>query len=483
MNYKIIFKILGKILFLLSLMMIPSALVSLIYKENRSLVAFLISILLLLIISSILKRINSDFDTIKMKEGFAIVSLGWIAASLFGAIPYLLSGSIPSVIDAFFETVSGFTTTGASIIVDIEVLPKGIVFWRSFTHWIGGMGILVFAVVFLPKIGAGGFQIFKAESPGPISEKIAPKIKDTAKILYSTFLVITLVEVFLLLIGGMNLYDALIHSFGTVGTGGSSTKNASIGAFNSNYIYMVISLFMIISGINFSLLYSLFKGKVKETLQDNELRFYLSMVGISIILIAINIRSLFTSVGDSLIHSIFQVSSIVTTTGYFTTDFNQWPTFSKLILFLLMFVGGCSGSTSGAIKQIRILLIFQLVRREFKKIFHPHAMIPLKVDGQAIPSDLVANVTSFFIIYLGLFVAGTLFISLESIDMITSASSVAATLGNIGIGFELVGVNRNFGFFSSASKLAFSFLMLAGRLELFTLLSLFTPSFWKIKQS
>lgn len=479
MNYKIVVKVLGSILLVEALLLLFPLLVSILYSES-SYLSFIVTIILMVITGWVLKNIKTDTNVIKTREGFAIVSFGWIAASFFGCLPFILSGAIPSPVDAFFETVSGLTTTGASILTDIESLPKGILFWRSFTHWIGGMGILVFTVALLPAVGAGGFQIFKAESPGPISDKIAPRIKDTAKILYVTYIIITVVETVLLLLGGLSLYDALVHTFGTVGTGGFSSHNTSIAAFNSTYVYMVISLFMLMSGMNFSLYYELFRGRFKNFIKDQELRFYLLVVGGSILLITINLYgSIYASAGESLKQSIFQVISITTTTGYATADFDTWPTFSKMILFVLMFAGGCAGSTGGSIKQIRLLLIIKLMRREFQKIFHPRAMIPLKINDRSIPSDVTANVTSFLALYLGLFVFGTIVVSLEDISMVTAASSVAATLGNIGPGFELVGATQNYQFFSNPTKLLLSFFMLAGRLELFTIITLLSPSFWR----
>jgi len=381
----------------------------------------------------------------------------------------------------FFETVSGLTTTGATIINDIEVLPKGILFWRSFTHWLGGMGILVLTLAILPAIGVGGFQIFKAESPGPVSDKLVPRMKDTAKILYTAYLGITILQTVLLYFGGMSLYEALVHTFGTVGTGGFSTRNASVGAFNS-YIQVTIAIFMIASGINFSLYYDLYKGRWKQVIKNSELKFYLSIIAIATILITINLNGkIYTTITETFKHALFQVGTIITTTGYATVDFDQWPTFSKGILFALMFVGGCAGSTGGSIKNIRLLILFKLVRREISKILHPRAFIPVKINNKSISPDVTASVASFFFLYMLLFIVGTLLISLEGIGLISAASSVAATLGNIGPGFELVGPSQTYSHFSIPSKLLFSLLMLFGRLELFTVFILLMPSFWKDK--
>ncbi len=482
MNLRIVIKVLGNILIYESFFMLLPLFVSLFYMEN-SYIAFIISMLIMIAFGLALKSIKPTSHTIRIKEGFAIVSFGWLISSLFGCLPFIISGAIPVPIDAFFETVSGFTTTGASILSDIESLPKGILFWRSFTHWIGGMGILVFTVALLPAVGTGGFQIFKAESPGPTSDKIVPRIKDTAKILYTTYIIITISETVLLMLGNLSLYDALVHTFGTVGTGGFSSHNSSIAAFNSTYIYIVISIFMFMSGVNFSLYYELLKGRWKNVFKDQELRFYTILTLSGILLVSINLfGTIYDTAGESLLQSIFQVVSISTTTGYATANFDLWPTFSKILLFMLMFTGGCAGSTGGSIKQIRLLLVLKLVKREFQKIFHPRAMMPLKIDGRSVPSDVVANVSSFFTLYVVLFVLGTAVVSLEGIGMISAASSVAATLGNIGPGFELVGATQNYSFFSTPVKLLLSFFMLAGRLELFTILTLLSPTFWKTEK-
>jgi trk system potassium uptake protein TrkH len=408
------------------------------------------------------------------------VSLSWLLVSVFGALPFVFSGSIPSFVNAFFESASGFSTTGASILTDIEILPKGILFWRSFTHWIGGMGILVVAVAVLPLLGAGAFQVFKAETPGPITEKLMPRMKDTASILYISYITLTLIEIILLMFGGMDLFDATVHTFGTLGTGGFSTKNTSIAAYGSNYIFIVISIFMILSGINFSLYYDLISGKWREVLKNAELRLYLGIILVAVIAIAINTN--FTVYHDwtqAFIHSLFQTSSIITTTGYSTYDFDTWSGFAKGILFVLMFVGGCAGSTGGSIKVVRIFVLFRLIQREFMKILHPKSVIAIKMNQQAIPGETVTNIVAFFILYMFLFVFSSLLISLEGISWLSASSSVASTLGNIGPGFEFVGPTRNFSEFSDPSKILFSFLMITGRLELFTVMVLFSPKFWR----
>ncbi|MGB3368530.1 MAG: TrkH family potassium uptake protein [Acidaminobacteraceae bacterium] len=479
MNYKLIVKVLGFILLIIAVTMIPPFLIALITGQNDML-AFLISIGITAAVGFTLSSIQIDKKLIKVKEGLAIVTLGWVFASLFGALPFYISGSIPLFVDAFFETVSGFTTTGATIVKDIEVLPYGILFWRSFTHWIGGMGILVVAVAVLPMIGAGGFHIFKAESPGPISDKIVPRIKDTAKILYMTYIFISIAEFILLMIGGMTPFESIVHTFGTLGTGGFSTRNGSVGAFNSSFIFIVISIFMIMSGTNFSLYYDLYKGKWRDVIKNSELRLYLGIIAASVLLITIDTNlSLYHNWFEAFKHSLFQTSSIITTTGYTTTDYEQWSTFSQGIIFVLMFVGGSAGSTGGSIKVMRILVLIKLYKRELTKVIHPRAVVSVKIGNEPVAEDTLLNISSFFMLYMLIFAFGSILISLEGIGFLGATSAVAATLGNIGPGFEFVGPTHTYADFSAYSKLLLSFFMLLGRLELFTVIALLTPKFWK----
>jgi trk system potassium uptake protein TrkH len=479
MNYKLVLNILGKLLMIEALGLLLPLGVAVYYKEE-SMVAFIITICITFLTGFLLSKIKIEKVKIKIKEGMAIVTFGWLFASLFGSLPFIISQSIPSFINAFFETVSGFTTTGATILDDIEVLPRGILFWRSFTHWIGGMGILVVAVAVLSAMGAGGFHVFRAESPGPVSDRIAPKIKDTAKILYTTYFIISLIELILLFSGGMSLYESAIHTFGTMGTGGFSSLNASIGGYSSTYIRIVITIFMVLAGANFSLYYAGFKGRWKEIYKNSELRLYLGIIFTCIVLITLNLHfSMYHNLGKALSDSSFQVGSIITTTGYTTTDFDKWPTFSKAMLFALMFVGGSSGSTGGSIKIIRILTLIKLLKREFRKIFHPRAVMAVKIDNEPVKSDILSNISSFFILYLLIFIIGTILVSLEGIGLVGSAASVAATLGNIGPGFGFVGPTNTYSGFADATKILLSVFMLLGRLELFTVIAIFTPGFWK----
>lgn len=480
MNYGIVTRVLGSLLIVEAALMLPSYLIA-VSNQGPDKIPFLVTIILTAIIGGLMTRKKSSQPSIGAKEGLAIVALGWVFASIMGALPLYLSGSTANYVDAFFEIVSGFTTTGATILTEIEGLPEGVLFWRSFTHWIGGMGILVFTLALMPALGIGGFQIFKAESPGPVAGKIAPRLRDTAKILYITYVTITLAEVALLSIGGMSIYESFIHTFGTVGTGGFSSRNGSIGDFDSTYIHMVIAFFMVVSGVNFSLYYSFFRGKPTELLKDEEFRLYIKIIAIATIAIAIDLWLVsYHNVGYSLRDAFFQVSSIITTTGYGTADFDLWPTFSKGILLILMFVGASAGSTGGGMKIIRILVMMKLVKREVGKLYHPRAMMPIKVNNKVVSNETVARINSFLALYLLLFLFSTLLVSLEQVDLVTAGSAVVAALSNIGPGLELVGPTQNFAFFSMPTKLWLSFLMLLGRLELFTIIALVAPKHWRI---
>ncbi|NLN14820.1 MAG: TrkH family potassium uptake protein [Tissierellia bacterium] len=479
MNFGIVIRVVGFLLMVEAAFMFPSLLIA-IYTDGEDKIPFLIAILISAGLGFILSRKENYKNQIGAKDGLAIVSLGWVMASIIGAIPLYLSDSTPTYIDAFFEIVSGLTTTGATVISDVESLPQGVIFWRSLTHWIGGMGILVFTVALLPALGIGGFQIYKAESPGPVAGKIAPRIKDTAKILYKTYTIITLCLVILLLIGKMSLFESLIYTFGTVGTGGYSNKNNSLAFYDSSYIHWVIGIFMVLSGINFSLYYSLYKKRFKEVFKDGELRLYLGMIFGATLAIAINLLlTSYSDFGVAIRDSFFQVSSLMTSTGFSTVDFDLWPNFSKGILLLVMFIGGSAGSTAGGTKVIRILVMLKLIKREITKIFHPRAVISLKDNDKVISDDTVINISSYFALYFLIFIISTLLVSLEGIDLISAGSSVLATLNNVGPGLGFVGPTRTFGEFHQITKLLFSVLMLLGRLELFTIIALFAPKHWR----
>lgn len=477
MNYGIVLRVLGDILIVESLLMIPSLLIAL-YTGGSDVKAFIITIILTAIVGFFMRR-KRQGKLINSSDGLAIVAFGWILASIFGALPLFISGST-NYLDALFETVSGFTTTGATVISNVEALPQGILFWRSFTHWIGGMGILVFTIALIPALGIGGFQIFKAESPGPVAGKIAPRIKDTAKILYGIYFGMTILQIIMLKIGGMNLFDSMVYTFGTVGTGGFATKNNSVAFYNSTYIHLVIATFMIMAGTNFTIYYSLLKRKFNDAFLDEELRLYLSIVAVAVVAIAANLYlTSYNSLGLSLRDSYFQVSSVMTTTGYTTADFDLWPSFSKGVLLLLMFIGASAGSTAGGLKVIRILIMFKLIRREISKIFHPRAVIPIKANDRIVQNDTVASINSFVALYFVIFVTSTLLVTLEGVNLESAASSVVATLSNIGPGLGFVGPTQNFGAFHNPTKILFTFLMLLGRLELFTIIALLAPKNWR----
>jgi trk system potassium uptake protein TrkH len=479
MNIRLILKNLGIVLMVEAACMLPSLFVSVIYGQS-DLPAFIISILILLTAGLALYSIKQTNGNLHARDGFAIVALSWFSVSAMGALPFIISGSIPSYIDAFFETVSGFTTTGASILRQVEALPKGLIFWRSFTHWMGGMGVLVLTLAVLPKTGATTFNILKAESPGPIKGKLVPKIGQTAKILYAIYIVFTVVQIVLLIIAGMPVYDSFIHTFGTAGTGGFSSKNLSIGAYNNVYVEIIITVFMLIFGINFSLYYQALKGNLRSFLRDEEFRFYLGTVLTATAIITINVSgSVYQTLGEGLRHASFQVGSIITTTGYSTADFNLWPSLSKFILVALMFIGASAGSTGGAIKCIRIVILFKVIKREIVKSIHPKSVHTVKIGGKVVEERTLSGVLAFFFTYMAIYIASVLIVSLDGMDMTSTATAVAATLGNIGPGLETVGPMGNFSDFSVLSKAVMSVDMLVGRLEILPMLLIFTPSFWK----
>ena len=479
MNYKAVLSILGNVVkYMVALLFVP-LLIALYYGEGDA-KSFLLTILIGAPIGFILSNIKAEKKAIYAKEGFLIVGFAWIIISAIGALPFVISGAIPSFIDAFFETVSGFTTTGATILTAIEGLPKGILFWRSFTHWIGGMGFLIFMLALIPSLGSNSIHLLKAESPGPSPGKIVPKIKETAKILYLIYFALTLIEGILLMCAGMNLYDAVIHAMGTAGTGGFSNMNASIAAFNSPAIEWIITIFMLIFGINFALYFQILKGNFKGFFKNEELRYYLLIIVSAFILITVNIISL--NGGDIILsvrQSAFQVSSIVTSTGFATVDFNFWPTLSKLIIVMLMFVGAMAGSTGGGIKTVRIVIMLKAIKREINKIIHPKRVNSVKIDGKTVDEDIIHGVFLFIGAYIIISLIAIFIISFDNFDVVTTVTSVITTMSNIGPGLEVVGPAGNFEAFSPLSKLVLSFCMLAGRLEIYPMLIMFSPSIWR----
>ncbi len=481
-NFNSVVRIMSFLFLVLGFSMIPALLVAMIYHEELSALSFFVTIVHCFGIWGILGKIYNPTELKKLKErdGFLIVSLCWIISSIVGATPFVMSGAIPSPVDAFFETCSGFSTTGSSILNDIEALPKSMLFWRSFTHWLGGMGIIVFATALLPSIGIKGQIIASAETPGPTLDKVAPRFADTAKNLYLVYILFTVVEIILLLAGGMNLYDALVHTFGTVGTGGFSSYGNSIAHFDSYYLQWVIIIFMILCGINFNLYFTLARRGIKAFFRDSELRFYLIIIGVISVLIYLNIflTGYYDHAGRAFTDSVFQVVSIITTTGYATCDYDIWPTFSKMLIFILMLTGACSSSTGGGVKLIRILIALKMVRRGVSLKLHPNRFIPVTLNNKSVPQEVATNIANYIFMYIFIVFAGSLLISLNGFDLMTTISSVMTCVGNIGPGYNLVGPAMNFADFSDFSKIIFSFLMIAGRLELFTFFMLFSPHYW-----
>ncbi len=480
MNRRIIFYTLGQILKIEAALLMLPLVCSIIYGE-KCILAFIITIILSLSLGFLLTAVNKSRDkTFFAKEGFVIVALSWIVLSVVGALPFVISGEIPNFINAFFETVSGFTTTGATILSGekIEAMSKGLLFWRSFTHWIGGMGILVLVMAIVPTDSGRSIHIIRAEMPGPIVGKLVPKLKSTAKILYLIYICLTLIEVALLLLGGMNLYESLVHSFGTAGTGGFGVKADSIASY-SPFIQWVITVFMLIFGINFNIYYLIIVRKIRSAFKSEELWCYVGIVVVSISLITYNIYHLFDGFWVAMRQSAFQVASIISTTGYATTDFNLWPGLSKGILFILMFVGACAGSTAGGLKVSRIILLFKRVFAGLKHMLHPRSTEAVRFEGRKAEEETLNGVLVYFAIYFMCFVTIFFLLLFETaIDFETNLSAVAACFNNVGPGLSKVGPNGNYDFYSLFSKTVLSFAMLLGRLEIYPLILLFSPASW-----
>jgi trk system potassium uptake protein TrkH len=477
MNYSIIFYIIGCVLKFEGIFMLLPTIVSIIYKEHLF-QYYLIVAVICLVLGFIFCSKKTDRSKLYTREGFVSVALSWIALSALGAVPFVLTGDIPSYIDALFETISGFTTTGASILTDVEVLSKSGLFWRSFTHWIGGMGVLVFIMALLPLTGGSTMNLMKAESPGPSVDKLVPHVKDTAKILYGIYLGITVIEFVLLLIFGMPLFDTFTTTFGTVGTGGFGIKNASMGDY-SPAVQNIVTIFMILSGVNYAAYFCILTKKFKTAFKMEEVRWYFLIIGASIALISINSFKMFGGIGETLRHVCFQVGSIITTTGYSTCDFDLWPQFSKTILIILMFIGACAGSTGGGIKVSRLLIIAKTLKKELSLVIHPREIRKIRMDGHPIAHEVVRSTNVFIGCYFFLMFLSVLLIGLDGYNFTTNFTAIAATLNNIGPGMELVGPTQNFSIFSNFSKIIMMFDMLAGRLELFPILILFHPACWK----
>lgn len=478
MNKKMIVYILGKMLGIEGVLLLIPAAVSLIYREHTG-IYFLIVSAVLFLLFLIFGRKKPENKRIYGKEGFAIVGFAWILWSLFGALPFFLSGCIPNYIDALFETISGFTTTGSTILQDIEALPQGINFWRCFTHWIGGMGVLVFVMMVTSLDTENSMPLMRAEMPGPETDKLVPKVRHTAKLLYQMYFVLTVAEVILLMFGGMNLYDALVHSFSTAGTGGFSDRNASIAFYDSAYIDGVITVFMALFGINFNMYFLLLIKDWKSVLKNEELRAYLGIIVAATVLITVNILSMYEGVIHSFRYAVFQVVSVITTTGFCTADFGQWPEFSKAILLMIMVIGACGGSTGGGIKVSRFMILCKSIRQEVRKMLHPNAMTMVRMNGKKISPDTMRSINIYFSAYVVILIISVVIVSVDNFDFATSFSGVLTTINNVGPGISQVGPVENFYKFSGLSKLVFCFDMLVGRLEIFPYLLILSPDLWR----
>ncbi len=474
-------KFLGILLMLLSAFMLPSVGWSLYYEEKFTIIPISLTIILTLAAGTILFVTNKkeNEQNISIKEGYLIVCLSWILMAFTGALPFYLSNVIPSFTDAFFESMSGFTTTGASILEDIEAVPKSMLFWRSMTHWLGGMGIIVLTVAILPILGIGGMQLFAAEAPGTTPARLHPQIRSTAKRLWGIYIFLTILQTFLLMLGGMDLFESLNHSFSTMATGGFSTQNDSIAGYSA-FIQYVIILFMILAGTSFVLHYFILKGILSKVRQNDEFRFYILVITVFTTVITTGIYIAGNSgLEEAFRHSLFQTVAIATTTGFATTDYLQWNGFLWFLIFILMFTGGCMGSTGGGLKMIRVLVLIKNTRLELKRLLHPMAVVPLKIEKRNIPAAIVSNFLAFFLLYIMVFFFGASVMSMFGLDFETSIGASIASLGNIGPAIGGLGPADNYAFIPAGAKWVLSFLMLLGRLELFTVLLLLSPGFWK----
>ncbi len=479
MNYKIVRYVLAQVLNIEGAFMIFPLITALIYGEEEGW-SFILTGLLCFLFGFLLSHRRPKETVIYSREAFVTVAVSWILLSVMGSIPFIVTGCIPNPIDALFETVSGFTTTGASVLTEVESLPKSVLFWRSFTHWLGGMGVLVLLLAFLQVKGGTHMNLMKAESPGPSVSKLVPTVRSTAKILYLIYILLTVLQILFLLIGKMPLFDALTITFGTAGTGGFGIKNDSMAGY-SPYLQVVVTVFMILFGVNFSAYFLILRRKFRQAFSMEEVRWYLLIIAASILSIALMILDLYPSFGEALRHSAFQVGSIITTTGYSTTDFNLWPAIPRTILVMLMFIGACAGSTGGGIKVSRILILCKAIRKELHLILHPRSVKKLKMDGHALDTEVIRSTSAFFVAYILFFSFSVLLVGVDDLDLVTNFTGVAATLNNIGPGLELVGPMGNFSVFSDFSTAILTLDMLAGRLEIFPLLLLFTRDTWRRK--
>jgi trk system potassium uptake protein TrkH len=480
MRLGMIFRIMGALIFFLGLMMIFPLLFSLYYRDG-DLPALILSAAITTGTGAFLFLIfRGTNQEISHREGFAIVALGWASAAFFGSLPYMLADIFPSFVEAYFESTSGFTTTGATVLVPIEGVPRGILFWRSLTHWLGGMGIIVLSIAILPVLGVGGMQLFKAEVPGPVADKLKPRVAETAKILWKVYILISGTETLLLMAGGMDLFEALCHTFGTMATGGFSTRNISIGSYDKAYFDGVIVVFMILAGTNFSLHYQALTGDFRAFYRNSEVRFYWATLAGAMLLVTLVLRvQIYGTLATAFRYASFQVTSIMTTTGYTTADFEKWPSFVQYTLVVLMFIGGSAGSTGGGMKCVRILLLLKQGRRELSRLIHPRGVIPVRLGGKVVPDGVIQSVWGFFFLFILVFILASVAMSLLGLDIITAFVSVAATINNIGPGLGAVGPMDNYTSIPLIGKWILIFCMLIGRLELYTVIVLLVPEFWR----
>ncbi len=478
MNYAIVLRLLSYILLTEGALLLLPAVASLCYGEWFVMGVFLFTAALSALAGALFHRVKAKSQIFYMREGFVTTALCWLLISVVGAVPFVLTGCIPNPVDALFETVSGFTTTGASILPAVADLPKGILFWRSFTHWVGGMGVLVFLLSLLPLTGGSHVNLMKAESPGPQVDKLVPKVQSTAKILYGIYLALTVIEFIFLLFGRMSVFDAMLTAFGTAGTGGFGFLNDSFASF-SPYIQWVVTIFMILFGVNFNAYFLLLMRRFRRAAASEEVRAYFLIIAVAVGIITCNIYSMYNGLGEALRHAAFQVGSIITTTGFSSCDFDLWPTLSKEILVMLMFVGACAGSTGGGIKVSRLLLLGKSLKKELKQALHPQVVAPIRMDGKLVNHETIRATNVYVAAYIFIFAASFLLISLDGFDIVTNFTAIAATLNNIGPGLNQVGPMMNFGGYSNPAKLVMIFDMLAGRLEIFPMLVLFLPDTWR----
>ena len=460
--------------------MIPSLILAIVDQDAASFRAFIIPISLSLT-TALLAVFLGRKTPIRFSagDGFLLVSLAWIFTSFFGAAPFLLAGVLPNLSEAVFESVSGFTTTGASVFSDVESLSRSLLLWRAMTHWLGGMGIVVLTVALLPLLGVGGFQLVKAETPGPEKDKVAPKITATAKILWYMYIALTALQVGLLMLGGMDWFDAVTHAFATMATGGFGTKNASVGYYRSPFIDGVCTVFMILAGMNFSLYYRVVTGKFRDLFGNTEFRVYAGIIVLAFILVSLSVLPQYGSLGTAFRYASFQVASIITTTGFATADFDQWPSFAKGILLVLMFIGGCSGSTGGGIKVIRHVVLFKQAGNEMRRLLYPRGIFSVRLNGKVGRKDVVYGTAGFVFLYVALVLFTTLVVASSGTELLSSLTTALATVGNIGPGFGAVGPTQNYAFFPDYVTWFLSFAMIAGRLELWTVFILLSPEFWR----